>query len=170
MSEKSEKMQVLLKYKDLEQKFSAQPEEAWLLINQFFKELIPSFEIAQKLWLNIDVKQLAKDMSGIVVFSSDGANLLVAKNKLTDNEALSLWLTFNFLGLKLGLLKNDALSKDELQLKLGKSSKITGTRLGELSKNGIVQKTSDEKFRMTIIGIVQTQKEIIPKIKLKMKP
>ena len=170
MSEKSEKMQVLLKYKDLEQKFSAQPEEAWLLINQFFKELIPSFEIAQKLWLNIDVKQLAKDMSGIVVFSSDGANLLVAKNKLTDNEALSLWLTINFLGQKLGLLKNDALSKDELQLKLGKSSKITGTRLGELSKNGIVQKTSDEKFRMTIIGIVQTQKEIIPKIKLKMKP
>jgi len=170
LSEKSEKMQVLLKYKDLEQKFSAQPEEAWLLINQFFKELIPSFEIAQKLWLNIDVKQLAKDMSGIVVFSSDGANLLVAKNKLTDNEALSLWLTINFLGQKLGLLKNDALSKDELQLKLGKSSKITGTRLGELSKNGIVQKTSDEKFRMTIIGIVQTQKEIIPKIKLKMKP
>ena len=69
MSEKSEKMQVLLKYKDLEQKFSAQPEEAWLLINQFFKELIPSFEIAQKLWLNIDVKQLAKDMSGIVVLA-----------------------------------------------------------------------------------------------------
>lgn len=170
MSEKSEKVQVHLKYKELEQQFSAKPEEAWLLINQFFKEVIPSFEIAQKLWLNIDVKQLAKDMNGIAVFSSDGANLLVAKNKLTDNEALSLWLTTNFLGQKLGLVESNALSKDELQLKLGKSSKITSTRLGELSKNGLVQKTSDEKFRMTTIGIIQTQKEIIPKIKLKMNP
>ena len=170
MNEKAEKVQVLLKYKELEQQFSAKPEQAWLLINQFFKDFIPSFEIAQKLWLNIDVQQLAKDMNGIAVFSSDGANLLVAKNKLTDNEALSLWLTTNFLGQRLGLIESDALSKDELQLKLGKSGKITGTRLGELSKNRFVQKISDEKFRMTTMGVVQTQKEIIPKIKLKMKP
>ncbi len=170
MKEKAEEVQVLLKYKELEQQFSAEPEEAWLLINHFFKDFLPSFEIAQKLWLNIDIQQLANDMNGITVFSSEGANLLVAKNKLTDNEALSLWLTTNFLAQRLGLVESDALSKDELQLKLGKSGKITGTRLGELSKNGFVQKTSDEKFRMTTIGVVQTQKEVIPKIKSKMKP
>ena len=73
------------------------------------------------------------------------------------------------LGYKLGMVDSDALSKDELQLKLGKSGKITSTRLGELIKNGSVQKTSDEKFRMTTMGVVQTQKEIIPKIKSKMK-
>jgi hypothetical protein len=169
LSQKTQKVQVQLKYKEVEQQFSAEPQEAWILINQFFKDLIPSFEIAQKLWLNIDVQQLAKDMNSIAVFSSDGVNLLVAKNKLTDNEALSLWLTTHYLGHKLGMVASDVLSKDELQLKLGKSSKITGTRLGELTKNGFVQKTSDEKFRMTTIGVVQTQKEIIPKIKSKMK-
>jgi hypothetical protein len=95
--------------------------------------------------------------------------LLVPKNKLTDNEALSLWLTTSYLAHKLNM-DSDALSKDELQIKLGKSSKITGTRLGELVKNGLMQKTSDEKFRMTTMGVVQTQKEIIPKIKSKMKP
>ena len=167
MSEKPERIRVCLKYKDLEQQFSAEPQEAWILINQFFKDLIPSFEIAQKLWLNINVQQLAKDMNGIAVFSSDGVNLLVPKNKLTDNEALSLWLTTNYLGFKLGMVDSEALSKDELQLKLGKSSKITGTRLGELVKNGFVQKTSDEKFRATTAGVDQTQKEIIPKIKSK---
>ena len=99
MSEKPEKIQVHLKYKELEQQFSAEPQEAWLLINQFFKDFIPSFEIAQKLWLNIDLQQLAKDLDGIAVFSSDGASLLVPKNKLTDNEALSLWLTTYYLGL-----------------------------------------------------------------------
>ena len=169
MSKKTEKVQAHLKYKELEQQISAQPEEAWLLINQFFKDIIPSFEIAQKLWLNIDTQKLAKDLEDIAVFSSDGASLLVPKNKLTDNEALSLWLTTYYLGHKLGIVDSDSLSKDELQLKLGKSIKITGTRLGELAKNSLVQKNSDEKFRMTAIGVVQTQKEIIPKIKAKMK-
>jgi hypothetical protein len=169
LSGKTEKIQVHLKYKELEQQFSAEPQEAWLLIQHFFKDFIPSFEIAQKLWLNIDIQQLAKDLEGIAVFSSDGVSLLVPKNKLTDNEALSLWLTTYFLGHKLGIVASCALSKDELQLKLGKSGKITSTRLGELIKNGLIQKTSEEKFLMTTMGVVQTQKEIFPKIKSKMK-
>jgi len=169
LTKKTEKVQIHLKFKEIEQKFSAQPEEAWLLINQFFKEFVPSFEIAQKLWLSIDVEQLAKDLEGMAVFSNDGVSLLVPKNKLTDNEALTLWLTAYYLGNKLGMVNVDVLSKDELQLKLGKSGKITSTRLGELSKSGFVLKTSDEKFGMTTFGVFQAQKEIIPKIKLKIK-
>ena len=169
MSGKTEKVQVLLKYKELEQQFSAEPQEAWLLINHFFKDFIPSFEIAQKIWLSVDIQQLAKDLKGIVAFSSDGAGLLMSKNKLTDNEALSLWLTSYYLAHRLGIVNGDSISKDELQTKLGKSSKITSTRLGELAKNGLVQKTADEKFRITTIGIFQMQKEVIPRIKSKMK-
>ena len=167
MSEKPEKIQVQIKYKEIEQQFSAEPQEAWLLINKFFKDFIPSFEIAQKLWLSIDLQQLAKDLNGIVAFSSDGASLLVSKNKLTDNETLSIWLTAYYLGHKLGMVNSDSLSKDELQMKLGKSGKITSTRLGELAKNGVVLKTADEKFRITTFGVVQTQKEVIPRIKSK---
>jgi hypothetical protein len=167
LSEKPEKIQVQIKYKEAEQQFSAEPQEAWLLINKFFKDFIPSFEIAQKLWLSIDLQQLAKDLNGIAAFSSDGASLLVPKNKLTDNETLSIWLTAYYLGHKLGMVNSDSLSKDELQMKLGKSGKITSTRLGELAKNGVVLKTADEKFRITTYGVVQTQKEVIPRIKSK---
>ncbi len=169
MSQKAEKIQVQIKYKGIEQQFSADPQDAWLLVNQFFNDFIPSFEIAQKLWLSIDFQQLAKDLNGIVAFSNDGASLLAPKNKLTDNEALSIWLTAQYLGYKLGTLNSDSQSKDELQAKLGKSSKITSTRLGELAKNGVVQKTADDKFRITTYGVIQTQKEAIPKIKAKIK-
>ena len=167
MSEKPEKIRVQIKYKEVEQQFSAEPQEAWLLINQFFKGIVPTFEIAQKLLLNVDVQQLAKDLDGIVAFSSDGASLLVPKNKLTDNEALLLWLLAHYLGQKLGLLSSDLLSKDELQAKLGKSGKITSTRLGELVKNDFVARGADEKFRITVFGVVQAQKEALPRIKSK---
>jgi hypothetical protein len=169
LSEKPEKIHVQIKYKDVAQEFSAEPQEAWLLVNQFFKEFIPSFEIAKKLWLTIDLQQLARDLNGILAYSSDGASLLAPKNKLTDNEALSIWLIAQHLGHKLGMLSSDALSKDELQTKLGKSGKIVSTRLGELAKNGMVAKTAEDKFRITTYGVVQTQKEVIPKIRTKIK-
>ena len=154
-------------YKNLEQQFSAEPQEAWLIINHFFKDFIPSFDIAQELSLSVDLQQLAKDLIGIAAFSSDGANLLVPKNKLTDSEALMIWLTTYYIGCKLSLVNSDSLSKDELQTKLGKSGKIVSTRLGELVKNGSIQKTADEKFKITAFGVVQTQKEVLPRTKTK---
>lgn len=163
-----EKVHVQINYKDIQQQFEANPQEAWLLISKFFQQLIPSFEIARNLQLNIDIEQLAKDLNGIVAFSNEGASMLVPKNKLTDNEALSVWLMAQFLGNKLGLLSSDSLSKEELQIKLGKTSKITSTRLGELVKNQVVIKTSDEKYRITAFGVIQVQKDVLPRIKSKL--
>lgn len=167
MSQKPDKLQISLKYKQLEQQITAEPQEAWLLVNQFFMDFIPAFEIAQKLWLKVDLQQLSKDLVGIASFSAEGVNLLVPRNKLTDNESLMIWLSAVYLGNKLGMVNSDSLSKEELQIKLGKSSKITSTRLGELGKNSILLKTADEKFRITTFGIVQTQKEVLPRIKTK---
>jgi hypothetical protein len=169
LSGKPEKIHIQIKYKKVAQEFSAEPQQAWLLLNQFFKEFIPSFEIARKLWLNIDLQQLARDLEGLVAFSEDGTSLLAPKNKLTDNEALSIWLAAQHLGHELGMLGSVAVSKEDLQTRLGKSGKIVSTRLGELAKNGLVAKTADDKFRITSYGVVQTQKEIVPKIRAKTK-
>ena len=169
MTEKPEKIHVQIKYREVAQEFSAEPQEAWLLVDRFFKEFIPSFEVARKLWLNVDIQQLARDLEGIVAFSTDGTSLLTPKNKLTDNETLSIWLAAQHLGRELGMVSGEALSKEELQVKLGKSGKIVSTRLGELAKNGSVAKMADDKFRITAYGIVQMQKDILPKIKAKIK-
>jgi hypothetical protein len=167
LSGEPKKINVKIKYGEVAQEFTAEPQQAWLLLGKFFNDLIPAFEVAQKLRLQVDLQQLAKDLEGIVAFSGDGANLLVSKAKITDNEALSVWLTAYFLGHKLGLVANDSLSKDELQLKLGKSGKITSTRLGELVKNEIAVKTADDNFRITVFGVVQTQREVIPRVRSK---
>jgi hypothetical protein len=167
LTEKPAKVTVNIKYKDVEKTFSATPEETWLLLNKFFNQFLPSFEIVNKLRLNVDLQQLAKDCEGLIAFSPEGSNMLVPKSKLTDNETLSLWLLASYLGHKLGMTDSDDLSKEELQAKLGKSGKITSTRLGELVKSDLVTKTADEKFRITTFGVAQMQKDILPKIKAK---
>lgn len=168
MTEESEKVEVQIKYKDLEKKFSATPEETWFLLSKFLNEALPSFEIVNKLRLTIDLKELAKDCEGIIGFSKEGTCLLVPKTKLTDNETLLLWLLASYLGRKLGMLEDDSVSKLELQAKLGKSAKITSTRLGELTKNDLITKTRDEKFKITTFGVSQVQKDTLPKIKAKL--
>ena len=169
MTEKSEKVTVHIKYKDIEKTFSATPEETWILLSKFFNEVLPSFEIARKLILTVDLQELAEDCEGLIGFSQEGINLLVPKSKLTDNETLLLWLLAGYLGYKLGLIERDEFLKEELQTKLGKSGKITSTRLGELIKNDMLSKTADEKFRITTFGVAQMQKDVIPKIKAKVK-
>ncbi len=168
MTEETNKIKVQIKYKNIEKTFSAEKlDDAWLLLDKFFHETIPSFEIANKLWLDVDLTKLATDLEGIIAFCSEGSSLLVPKGKLTDNETLILLLIASYTGHKLNNLETDSLSKEELQAKLGKSGKITSTRLGELVKNDMVARVNEDRFKITTHGIVQTQKDILPKIRAK---
>jgi hypothetical protein len=158
---------VHVKYRDVEKTFSGSLEEVWLSVNKFFGEFLPSFDVAKRLVLSVDLQALVRECEGLIAFSGEGANLLVGKDKLTDNETLLLWLLANYVGFRLDLVGSDALSKEELQFRLGKSGKIVSTRLGELVKSDMVAKVDDDKFRITTFGVVQMQKEIIPRIKTK---
>ena len=167
MTSQTDNITIQIKYGNVEKSFTGRTEDAWLFVNKFFGEFLPSFDVARKLMLNVDLQQLVRDCEGIIGFGDEGAYLLVSKNRLTDNETLTLLLLSSHIGHRLGKMTGDALSKEELQMKLGKNAKITSTRLGELVKSEIAAKTADDKYKITTFGIVQTQKETIPKIKAK---
>jgi len=168
LTEESDKITIQVKYRDVEKTFSGSTEDVWLGVNRFFSEFLPSFEIANKLLLHVDLQKLVKQCEGLISFSREGANLLVSRSKLTDNETLALWLLAKYVGCQLGLVESDSASKEELQAKLGKSGKIASTRLGELVKNEVAMKTVDEKYRMTAFGVMQMQKDVLPRIKAKL--
>ena len=81
---------VHVKLGDVEQTFTGNVEDVWLSLNRFFGEFLPSFEAAKRLVLSVDLERLVKDCEGLIGFSREGANLLVSKDKLTDNETLLL--------------------------------------------------------------------------------
>jgi len=163
----SDKITVNVKYGDVEKTFSGSLEDVWLSLSRFFGEFVPSFGVARRLVLSVDLQMLVKECEGLIAFSKEGANLLVSKDKLTDNETLLLWLLAGYVGFQLGLVGGDSVSKEELQVRLGKSGKIVSTRLGELVKSDVIVKTDDDKYRITTFGVVQMQKDFLPKIKAK---
>jgi len=164
---KEDEITVQIRYKDVEENFSGRVDDVWLGINRFFSEFIPAFEILRKLVLTVDLQKLIRDCENIIAFTQEGPHLLVSRDKLTDNETLALQLLAGHVGYKLGILESDAISREELQAKLGKTAKITSTRLGELVKSEMVTKTPDGKYIITTFGIVQMQKDFLPRIKAK---
>jgi len=167
-SENEDELTVQVRYKDVEKTFSGSAETVWLSLNRFFNEFLPSFEVAQRLTLNIDLQKLAKDCEGTIAFAEEGPYLLVQRSMLTDNETLSLLLLAGYLAHQLGKAETGEVSREELQNRLGKDAKIASTRLGELVKNQTAAKTRDEKYKITTLGLMQMQKDIIPRIKAKM--
>ena len=134
-------------------------------VNKFFSQNIPSFDVARKILLTADLPKLIEDFKDVVSLAPEGPELLVSKRRLTDSEAIQLYLLAAYMGYKLGHQNSDAMSKKELQIRLGKSSKITSTRLGELCREGMTITTEEGNYKIATIGIKRLQEDTLPKIR-----
>lgn len=159
------KIKVQIKYQNIEETFSGSVDDVWISINRFFTESVPTWDISKRILLTVHLQNLIKDCQGIIAVAEEGPYLLVSKDQLTDKETLALQLLASYIGYRLGIMKDDAVSRDKLQEKLGKTSKITSTRLGELVRSEMATKTDDGKFKITTFGVTQLQKDVLPKIK-----
>jgi len=155
---------VRVKYGDVEQTFSGDVNDVWVSVNKFFSELIPTFELARKVMLTVDLPKLIEDFKDVIAISPEGTEVLIPKERLTDSETLQLYLLAAYIGYQLGKLPNETMTKEELAAKLGKSMKITTTRLGELVKQGNVIRIEDGNYKITTVAIKKLH-ERLPAIK-----
>ena len=162
-----ETVTVHIKYMDTEQTFTGDVSQVWVSVNRFFSEMIPALQIVKKALLTVDLEKLIEDCKNVIAVAPEGPVLLVSKQRLTDSETLTLHLLATYIGNKLGLSKS-FLTKEELQAALGKNAKITGTRLGELCREGYATKTDEGSYRITTLGIKRFQEETLPEIREKL--
>ena len=162
-----ETVTVHIKYMDTEQTFTGEVNQVWVSVNRFFSEMIPALHIVKKALLTVDLEKLIEDCKNVIAVAPEGPVLLVSKQRLTDSETLTLNLLATYIGNKLGLSKS-FLTKEELQAALGKNAKITGTRLGELCREGYATKTDEGNYRITTLGTKRFQEETLPEIREKL--
>ena len=164
---KEETITVNIKYKDVEQTFTGDPDQVWIIVNRFFSEMVPALQTVKRILLTVDLESLIEDCKNIIAIAPEGPVLLASRNKLTDNETLTLNLIAAYIGNKLGHIE-EALAKEELQTRLGKNAKITSTRLGELIREGHAIKTDEGNYKITTLGIRRFQEETLPEIRQKL--
>jgi len=160
LTESERTVTVNVKYGGMEQTFTGDANDVWVSVNRFFGEMIPTFDIARKVTLTVDLAKLIEDSKDVIAIAPEGPELLIPKEKLTDSESLQFYLLAAYVSFRLGKRLTDAITKEELQAKLGKSMKITATRLGELVKQGTVIKTEEGAFRIATIGVKKLQEDL----------
>ena len=161
-----DRVTVHVRYGGVEQTFSGGVDDVWVSVNRFFSEMIPAFDIARKVTLAVDLAELVEDFKDVIAIAPEGPELLISRERLTDSETLQLCLLTAYIGYRLGKLTRESMTKEELQAKLGKSMKITSTRLGELVKEGMITKTEEGTYKITTMGIRQFQEKVRNSAKL----
>ncbi len=156
-----------IKSGDIEETFVGDVDSVWKSINSFFGRMFPLLNTIQGVVLTADLNKILDASINLVAVSEEGPVVLVSKQKLTDNETLLLMLLAAYIGSRLGRLKESWLSRDELREWLGKSVKITGTRLGELCREGLVAKTDEGNYKISTFGIKRLVEELLPQIRSK---
>lgn len=162
-----ETVTVHIKYQETEQTFTGDANQVWISVNRFFTEMLPALQTVKKALLTVDMESLIDDCKNVIAIAPEGPVILISKQKLTDSETLTLHLLAAYIGNKLGQAK-DILSKEELQAGLGKSAKITSTRVGELIREGLATKTEEGNYKITTLGIKRFQEEALPEIREKL--
>jgi len=160
LTESERTVTVNVKYGGMEQTFTGNANDVWVSVNRFFGEMIPTFDIARKVTLTVDLAELIEDFKDVIAIAPEGPELLIPKDKLTDSEVLQFYLLAAYVSFRLGKRLTEVMTKEELQAKLGKSMKITTTRLGELVKQGTVVKTEEGAFRIATIGVKKLQEDL----------
>lgn len=151
---------VIVKYDGVEQTFTGSVSDVWVSVNKFFGDVLPTFDLARKITLSVDLAKLIDDSKGVIAIAPEGPEVLIPREKLTDSEVLQCHLLAVYIGFKMGKLAKETATKEELQSKLGKSMKITATRLGELVKEGRAIKDEHGCYRISTLGIKRLQEEL----------
>lgn len=155
-------------YKDVEETFTGDVNDVWVVVNRFFSQMIPLFDAAREVVLTVNLEDVIEASKGLVAVAEEGPVVLVPKQKLTDSESLLLQLLAAWVGSRLGVLGKGWLSREDLQGWLGKSGKITGTRLGELCREGLVLRTEEgEGYQLSTFGVKRLLEEVLPQVRSK---
>lgn len=136
----AEKITVKIKHGHTEVEFSGDLENVWTAVNKYFSETLGPVDVLSRLMGNASVTDLMKKLEGKVLVKSDGIDVL-AEGDMKKKIVLSLAAAW--LGKRLGLYPDDALTPKKIAFILRVDERIVRARLSELWRDGFVDK-SDE--------------------------
>jgi hypothetical protein len=164
--EEGNDLELLVKYKDLEAKFTGTPNDVIRSFLKFVKQVLPGYELVSGLTLTADLEGLLEQVKELIAFTPEGIVVTMPKEKLGgEREVILLHLVKTYVGYMTGRLEKDSLlAKDIMALTGGKSSSVAA-RLSELTSLGWVERVGRGEYRLTTLGVKAFLDEVLPKIR-----
>ncbi|KPV65578.1 MAG: hypothetical protein AOA65_0009 [Candidatus Bathyarchaeota archaeon BA1] len=158
-------MELSVKYRDMEVKFSGDRDEVIRSFFDFLSKIFPAFELMSSLTLTIDLEDLLKRAAEFMVFTPEGSVLKVPKEQLREREAIIAHLVKTYIGYRTGKLVKDSLSIADILTLTGGKPGTVAARLSEMADLGWVERVGRGEYRVTTLGVKSFIDEILPEIK-----
>ncbi len=166
MSEKEAKLELSVKYKDMEVKFTGTPDDVVRALFGFLSKILPTFEFVSSLTLSVDLERLLKSISGLIAFAPEGPVITLPKEKLGgDRNIILLHLIKSYVGYQTGRIEKDSLSSADILSLTGSKPGTIAARLTELTSMGWIERIGRGEYRITTLGVKSFMEEVLPKIK-----
>jgi len=166
MESEEDLLEIFAKYRDLEIRFKGKPDEVIRSLLRLIQQILPTYDLASKLILTVNLEDLLENVKGIIAFTPEGPVVTIPKEKLSgERDAILLHLIKTYIGYKTGKLEKDTLATSEITSLTGGKSSSVGARLSELVSSGWIERVGRGEYRITTLGVKNFIDEVLPKIK-----
>ncbi len=128
-------------------------------ILQFLSQAVPAYDLAKRLVYVPDAAGLADKVSEFAKMTSTG-QLLLTRNDLPAEKAISILLFMAHLAGKMGKRDADSLSIEEIATGVGKAPKTIRNVMVEIQKTGVIDRTERGRYRITSKGLMELENSL----------
>ena len=128
-------------------------------ILQFLSQAVPAYDLAKKLVYIPDLAGLADKISEFAKMTNTG-QLLLTRNDLPAEKAISIVLFMAHLAGKMGKREADSLNIEEIATGVGKASKTIRNVIVELQKGGVIDRADRGSYRITSKGLMELENSL----------
>ena len=171
MSKEESNLEVVIKYKDSETKFTGNPESVIQALLKYVSQVLPGYGLISGLTLTVDMEDLLKNIKGLIAFTPEGIVVTISRDKLGgERDIILIHLVKSYVGCRTGRIGKDSLTMGEMLALTGGKSGTVGARLSELTSLGWVERVGRGEYRITTLGVKAFLDEIVPKLKPREEP
>jgi hypothetical protein len=158
-------LEVIIKYGTLEKKIAGQPDQVAQEVLSFLNKAIPQLELASRLSLSVDIKELGKACEGILAVTPEGVVVTAPIDQLADRELLLLHLAKARIAQMLGKSDKDLVQSADLIAATKKTAGTVAGRLSELCGESLAERKGKGEYRVTTLGLHLFREQVLPKLK-----
>jgi len=151
MSERP-KIKVQIEWGDIKHTAEGDLETVVREVMQFAAKVLPNYSLASKLTFSPDYSAMVDDLSENVKLTPEGEVVLL-KQEMPAENSIALVLLAVRVANAVGTRPTTDMSPEAMSRAIGKAVKTVRNTLALMTKTGMVERTNDGNYKLTIQGI-----------------
>lgn len=150
----SDRLHIALSYGELRAEFEGEPGEAVRFLIRFIEDNLPSYSLARRIALSMDVERLISALEEYVGYSeADGFFFKPSFRDLPYSDQILVFLAKRHVEHMWGYAKSPSVGMKEITDELGMGKGTSSARLTELLRKGLVKRLERGDYAITTSGL-----------------